>query len=88
MWLFPRRAADGSLLIHLLNLDYSPEGDRVSPRSDLAVTLPDYGSTIAPTANVYAYDAEPVSVPIHRANGMISLTVPELRIWAVLVVAP
>ena len=83
-WVFPRRCPDGSLVVHLLNLDYAPAGDRVVPLADLIVTVPrGDGTPDVETATLYAYDAEPASVVVRRSDGMFALTVPELRIWAV-----
>jgi len=77
----------GSLLIHLLNLYYSANGDRVTPQRDFSITLPEFGNTNATTATILAYDADTVSIPVRRTNGMISLTVPELRVWAIIALA-
>ncbi len=84
VWIFPRRCPDGSVVVHLLNLDYAPADDHVAPRADLVVTLPrEAGDPETVTATVYAYDAAPESVAVSRSNGTFTLTVPELRIWAV-----
>ena len=88
VWVFPRRAADGSLLVHLLNLDYSADDDTTTPKADLTVTLPDYGAAAASAATVYAYDAEAVAAGQFRSAGTVTLTVPELRLWAVVALRP
>jgi hypothetical protein len=85
-WIFPRERTDGSLIIHLLNLDYSPHADHISSRRELDVCLPEIGTAKAATATVYAPDAEPFSIPVRRERGMLLLTISELRIWSVVVI--
>jgi hypothetical protein len=89
VWMFPRRREDGALLIHLLNLNYSPQGDRISPQRNFVAKVPNYGMQDNFDAFILGYDDEErVAVAVSEAQGVLAVKVPELRLWAVIVLEP
>lgn len=85
-WVFPRRAADGSLLLHLVNLDYRAEGDRLAPQHDVQVVVPKDVWPGRPTAATVFRPDGPTAEASDLSGGPgaeIRVRVPELTTWAV-----
>jgi hypothetical protein len=84
VWVFPRAGADGSLIVHLLNLDYQADGDRLIPQHNLAVRLPRSLWTKEPAgATLHTYDRDPVTTAVSATADEVTITVPELASWGV-----
>lgn len=85
VWVMPRLRADGAMVVHVLNLDYQADGDRIAPARDVVVRLPAElrpGAAIS-GATIHAYDAEVLRAEVKADGEGLSFTVPELRLWAV-----
>ncbi|MBN1676021.1 MAG: hypothetical protein JXR37_33565 [Kiritimatiellae bacterium] len=80
--MFPRQADDGRAVVHLVNVDYDQEKDRVSPKKNLRVQLPKaILQGVAGEACLIRPGAEPLPVAASEAGECISLEVPELDLW-------
>ena len=87
-WIFPRRSANGGLVVHVLNLAYSAETDLIEPQRDLPITLPaELTKNLPAEATLYSYDAPPQPVPVQTRPGQPLLHVPLLRLWTVISIA-
>jgi hypothetical protein len=77
------RVKPGSAVVHLLNYDYDDTRDDVTPQADVKVSLDlkALGIPGATRCRLVAPGAEPLTLQI--VNG--SVTVPSLRLWALLV---
>ena len=87
IWQFPRLRSDGALVVHLVNLDYSPGDDMVNTRNDVTVNI-DFSDLERQytTARLYSYDAKPVDLEITssaESTTTCMIRVPEQRIWSV-----
>lgn len=84
VWVFPRAGADGSLAVHLINLDYQPADDRLTPQKAVVVRLPAQLAGKKPAeAVLHSYDAAPLKLDLANDGQEIRVTVPELRTWAI-----
>jgi len=87
VWVMPRQRSDGALVVHVLNLDYDGDGDRIAPARNVCVRLPAGLSTFRTgTAIVHSFDAGPVKVPLTATDAGLELTLPELRLWAIVLI--
>ena len=87
-WIFPRRASDGGLIIHVLNLAYSSETDLMEPQRDLPISLPaELTKNLAAQATLHTYDAPDETAPVQATPGQPLLHVPLLRGWTVISIA-
>jgi hypothetical protein len=88
-WVFPRRKADGGLVIHVLNLDYKADTDSIAPQPNLSVHVStDIAANLPSTATLFSYDAPPTIVPVRHAPGESIILLPELRLWTVISTGP
>jgi hypothetical protein len=84
VWVFPRIAADGSLLVHLVNIEAHSGKDRLAPRQNVLVRLPRRLWTgSAAKATLYRFDGNPVDLPVTASPEEVSVTVPMLDLWAI-----
>ncbi len=78
---FPR-VKPGGAVVHLVNWDYQPTGDKVQPLKDVRLTLDlaALGITGATKARLFAPGATPIPLSVQQA----SVVVPELGLWVVI----
>ena len=74
------------LVVHVLNRNYDAETKSMIPRNDCTITLRGLDVGDVQEAKLLAYDSVPVTVPISRDNDTISVTLPELRLWHLIVI--
>ncbi|MDB5324903.1 MAG: Alpha-agarase [Phycisphaerales bacterium] len=83
VWQFPRRTADGRLIVHLLNLDYEAACDHINAARNVRVQLPAEWATFGDAATIYTYDADAVQLSVDHTDGVRSVIVPELKVWSI-----
>ena len=84
-WIFPRQTAGGTTIVHVLNLAYALDGDRVLPQYNLKVAVPlEKDDQRITHAIMHSYDAEPIDVTLEKIGDRTALILPELRIWSVI----
>jgi hypothetical protein len=81
-----RKAPGGPLVLHLVNRDYDAEAKRIRPAKDVTVTLPAGLAGKGGRARILSYDTEPLSVDVSIEGGATQIKVPEIRLWALVVV--
>lgn len=82
-----RNAATGALVLHVLNLNYVADEDRMLPARDVSIRMPkSLVPSAAHLANVLSYDTDALQVPIQRTAGECEIVVPELRLWSLVAV--
>jgi hypothetical protein len=89
VWALPRQKPDQPgtpTVIHLLNQDYNAGHDVVCRKSGFTVFLADKitGGRPATKVTLCTIGQEPRSLPVARVEGGITVTIPELDLWAVL----
>jgi hypothetical protein len=85
VWVFPRMKPSGELVVHLLNIDYTPDGDRIVPARKVRVRIPAVLAGKAfRNAVAHSYDHDPVALKVEREGEDLVVTLPELRVWTVL----
>ena len=78
-------------VVHVVNTRYVPrsEGprlhDHVPPGRDVPITLPAALAGDATQATLLSYDADPQTVPLRAEGAKVSLQVPEVRIWTMII---
>jgi len=79
----PSSDAPRLAVLHCVNRDYDAESQKVNPQRDVSLLL---RSSQLPSSlsevQIYAYDADPYSVPVQRENGSFRITLPSLRLWS------
>ncbi|MGI8434431.1 MAG: hypothetical protein ACR2LE_06820 [Nocardioidaceae bacterium] len=79
------RMVDGSAAVHLVNYGYDADADRVRRASDVDVTV---GLPFDPvTATCVSNDGKEENLPLRSQDGRHSFTVPELGVYAVIVLS-
>ena len=81
-----RKAPGGPVVVHLVNRDYDAEARRIRPAKDVTVALPAALAGKSGRARVLSYDAEPLSVELRADGTATQIKVPELRLWALVIV--
>jgi hypothetical protein len=81
-----RKGAGGPVVLHLVNRDYDAAAKKVRPAKDVTVTLPAECAGKSGRACVLSYDAAPQTVEVRSEGGAAQIKVPELRLWALVVV--
>lgn len=85
-WIFPRCRTDGLNVAHVINTAYNSKTGKIRKQKDLTITIPEsLFKRNFDTATIYALDSEPVKAPVACAGGMMSVTLPELTIWSIIV---
>lgn len=76
------RVKSGAAVVHLVNWDYDATRDKTRPTQNvrLKLDLQALGVPGATEARLFAPDAPPVTLTVQQAT----VTVPELRLWAIL----
>ena len=83
-WVFPRTRSDGLNLAHVLTTAYDEKTGRIEKQRHVSVTLPEglFMRNFS-HATVHAFDAEPITIPVHCFSGMMSMVLPELSLWSI-----
>jgi hypothetical protein len=83
-WVFPRTRSDGLNLAHVLTTAYDEKTGRIEKQHAVSVTLPEglFMRNFS-HATVHAFDAEPITIPVHCSSGMMSMVLPELSLWSI-----
>ena len=81
-----RKTAAGPLVLHLVNRDYDAGAKKIRPAKDVTVTLPAALGVKPGRARVLSYDAAPMPVEVRTEGAATQIKVPELRLWALVVV--
>ena len=72
-------------MVHLLNVNYDRDSDRVGPRMNVLVQIPARLVRRRFTkAKLHAYDAKTVTLEVERVRGELIVRVPEIEIWSIL----
>ncbi|MFW6133324.1 MAG: hypothetical protein ACOC8F_05455 [Planctomycetota bacterium] len=82
-----RIRAGGPAVMHLVNRDYDRRRDAMRPSADVTVRVPtaELPSDVPAEATVLSWDADPQRASVRRAGETVEVTVPELRLWSVVV---
>ncbi len=88
VWLFPRERADGTAVVHLLNLRYESARDAVVPQQNVTVDLPASLFRRAFTSARW-HDVEHGEAPLalELIAGTTRLVVPQLKTWGIVALA-
>jgi len=78
-----RKGASGPIVLHLVNRDYDAEAKRMRPMKNVSLMG---HSTLGGRARLLAYDAEPQGLKSWTEGGATQITVPELRLWSLVVI--
>jgi hypothetical protein len=81
-----RKTATGPLVLHIVNRDYDAEAKKIRSAKDVTVTLPAAPGGKTGRARVLSYDAEPLPVEVRSEGGAAQIKIPEIRLWALVVV--
>lgn len=74
----------GSRVAHIVNLNYAPDTDSMTPARSVSVRFPESMNLSGATqVRIVSYDAEEVTVPVKRSKGYLEVVVPEVRIWSI-----
>jgi hypothetical protein len=85
IWLFPRENPDGRGILHLVNTDYTIEGDTVTPCENITVTLPQNTySKKYNTAEYYTYEGIKCSLPLVYSDEKIEINISKINIWGII----
>jgi hypothetical protein len=84
VWVFPRVKDDGSVAVHAVNLSYSVSAQRIAPKTNVEIRLPNsiFNRNFS-NATVYGFGAEPVKIPVKNEGEASSFVIPELGLWSI-----
>ncbi len=81
VWVFPRKGKDGSIVVHLVNLQYSAEVDMVAPQLGFELRIPqDLLPKRFNTAVYRSVGHDPQSLRFRQENGSVLVEIPILEI--------
>ena len=86
VYLFPRRAAAGNTIIHLVNWNLLPDQDRPQGFRFVTVSLPRWGAI--GKATYWQPGTAPVGVEPEVHPDAVRLTLPKLDTWGILELTP
>jgi len=93
VWAVPRaRPADpaGPIVVHLLNRNYDAKADKVVPQKNLTLRL--HRDLLAnrkfTRAVAHAPKAEPIELKVESRPDHLTVTVPQLDLWAIVELGP
>ena len=81
-----KKSGSNETVLHLLNRDYDSQAKSTKPLSNVDVSLDK--SLVSPTklqARLLSYDKPPQQVDLSQNAGTVSVRVPELRLWTLVV---
>jgi len=82
-----RKGPAGPVVIHVVNRDYDASARRMRPGRGVRLRLPvPLPAGMAGRTRLLAYDAEPLAAQVRTEGGAAQITVPELRIWTLVVI--
>ena len=74
------------MVLHVLNLGYDKDNRRIDPLAHVPISFKK--SLIEDTlkqARILSYDAAPLTIQVKEKDGMRQITLPELRLWNLVV---
>ena len=83
-----RRKPDSQqIVLHVLNCNYDRDKKQMNPLAQVKISfeepsMPDVGGQ----ARILSYDAPEQRVPVKRQNGVAEITLPELKLWKLIIV--
>lgn len=86
VYLFPRQAADGRVLVHLVNWNIVPGADRPESYRSVTVALRRWGAVAK--ATYWQPGAEPVEPTVEPHAEFVRFTLPQLDTWGILELTP
>ena len=81
-----RKGAAGPVVLHLVNRDYDAVTKRVRPAKDVSIMGSSALGGRDGRARLLSYDAEPQALKTRPEGGAAEIKVPELRLWAMVVI--
>jgi hypothetical protein len=81
-----RNSTSNQTVLHVLNRDYDAQAKSMRPLSNVEVSLDkSFISTSQPRARLLSYDRPPEQVELVQNSGTISVRIPELKLWTLVV---
>jgi len=81
-----KKSGSNQVVLHVLNRDYDPQAKSIKPLSNVEVSLDK--TLISPTkpmAKLLSYDKPPQQVDLVQKGDTLSVRIPELRLWTLVV---
>ncbi len=81
-----KNSGTNQVVLHVLNRDYDPQAKNMKPRSNVEVSLAK--ALVAPTkpsAKLLSFDKPPQQVDLVQNTDAISVRIPELKLWTLVV---
>ena len=74
------------VVLHVLSRNYDKDKKRMAPLAEVKISFeePSIRGT-AEWARVLSYDAPEQRIPVRRKDGLTQITLPELRLWTLVV---
>lgn len=76
------------VVLQAVNYDFDLDAEAVRTKQDLSVSLRDTFEVELTTARYYRPGAEPVSLAVDSSDGRLSIELPDLAVWGVVVLGP
>ncbi|MDP2895253.1 MAG: hypothetical protein Q8Q12_01685 [bacterium] len=82
-----RKGESGPIVLHVLNRDYDAEADRMRSAKDVRVSFPkNMLEGLSGSARLLSYDGDGEDARIETDGDTASVTIPELRLWMLVVI--